>query len=463
MNYADDQPTHPLKTIFKEIISNTAVDYGVPEMKDISSAVEELAQRYVQQFNKTSFLHIDRIQPCGSMVEKTSLWKSCSVFQGPREHDINYLEFDYLAVLEKPWNCMFKKGCSNCLRITTNYGQVMDSSDDDYPSDDVISPAVDNPFHNFSFDASFHSELHSTIASLCNCYKVKKGNEDDSDYRRTHKYTETYGMHRKRCHKCTVYRNTGCLCIGSTEEARYLSKDTGEFSFLLMWKSSANSLFASHSKTLRRSEPIQLLHIFVDFLPAFEVKRRNGSKRNLNANFVVPKNCNLCERYKTWRGSNCLSEVNAVRFQLSDHHKRCYVVMKCIIAQVKSSQEFFHFIPKGYHVKCAILNHNKQCSLNDGDYSKCILKVLQDLKSAYQDRYLKAFIDDSSLIEDDRPETLMQGEVILTGIIEALTQVRMELIEWKTGHSCPYSPEKVIRRIVKTVEGEIENQPPFEH
>ena len=442
-----------LKTLFEELLQDVSIDYTNPEIQDIESSVEELTQRYVNRFNEnSSSFHIECIQPCGSMVEKTSLWKSCSVFEGPRKHEINYIEFDYLAVLQKPRDCVLKKGCSSCLTVIGKTDASMESGANHHGRDD--------PFSIFNLDERFHSEVHSTISSLCGCYNIKKGTQNNLALRRkTYQYLEKSGGTRT-CRRCTVYRQTGCLHIATTIEAGYLSKDPNDCSFLLVWKSTANSLIASHSKTLRRSEPVQLLHIFVDFLPAFDLR---GNKMNLNANFAIPKGCQLCDRYMTWRASNCISEVGAVRSQLSENHKKCYKVLKCIFAQVKSARELYSFYPKGYHVKCAVLNHGKRCSGDTEDFSKCVLKVVQDLKCAFLGNFLKSFIGDSNLIEGHRPESLMDADTTLTGIWKALNQLNTELREWKNGRSCPYSPEKVVRRIIQTVEEEVKNEPPFEH
>ena len=443
-----------LKTIFDELLHDICIDYTSQEIKDIESAVEELTQRYVNSFNEHSdSFHIKRIQPCGSMVEKTSLWKSCSVFEGPREHNINFIEFDYLAVLEKTPECVYQKGCSNCLIVQTKQEASKSAGRSNHWQNS------DDPNNIFNFDKRFHSEVHSTIAATCNCYTVKQGQHPNLAVpRKTYRYQEK-GSTSRTCRRCTVWRQTGFLHIATTNEAGYLSKSPDECSFILVWKSSANSLIAAHSQTLRRSEPIQNLHIFVDFLPALDIK---GLQPALKADFVIPKGCGLCDRYMTWRASNCLNEVNAIRSKLSRNHKNCYKVLKCICAQVKASVGISHFYPKGYHVKCAVLNHEKQCS-DDINYSKCVLKVAKDLQKAFHRGFLKAYVSDSNLLEGNHPESDMVADTILRGVVKALGELDTEIEGWKSGRSCPYSPEKVIRRIIKTVEEEIKNEPPYEH
>ena len=447
-----------LKAIFDELLQDVCIDYIRQEIKDIESAVVELTQRYVNSFNEHSdSFHIKQIQPCGSMVEKTSLWKSCSVLKGAKEHDINFIEFDYLAVIENPTDCVYQNGCSNCLMVKSR-------KEKELPKTVGVSAGRLNPWQNindpnnlFNFDARFHSEVHSSIAATCNCYTVKQG-KGLVARRKTYQYQEKSSTSRI-CRRCTVWRQTGFLHIATTDEAGYLSKSPHECSFILVWKSFANSLIAANSQTLRRSEPIQILHIFVDFLPALDIK---GLQPALKADFVIPKGCGLCDRYMTWRASNCLNEVNAIRSKLSRNHKNCYKVLKCICAQVKASVGISHFYPKGYHVKCAVLNHEKQCS-DDINYSKCVLKVAQDLQKAFHRGFLKAYVSDSNLLEGNRPESNMRADTILRGVVKALGELNTEIEGWKSGRSCPYSPEKVMRRIIKTVEEEIKNEPPFEH
>ena len=443
-----------LKAIFDELLKDICIDYTSQEIKDIESSVEELTQRYVNSFNEHSdSFHIKRIQPCGSMVEKTSLWKSCSVFEGVKEHDINFIEFDYLAVIEKPSDSVYQNGCSNCLMVRTR-------SEKELPKTVGVSgaewPDSDDPNAMFNFDQRFHSELHSTIEASCSCYKVKQESHS-SDHRQIYRYQET--STNTTCRRCTVWRQTGCLHIATTDEARYLAKNPLDCSFILVWNSSANSLTAAHSQTLRRSEPIQFLHIFVDFLPALEIK---GSQRAIKADFVVPKGCGFCERYMTWRGSNCLNEVSAVRSKLSCTHRKCYMILKCIFAQIQAAIDFPHFYPKGYHIKCSVLNHGKYCS-DDGDFSKCVLKVTQDLQVAFQRGFLKSFVSDLNLIEGEHPDSLRSADVKLSAVVEALCHISSEISEWKSGRSCPFTPEKVIRRIVRTVVEADRTRPHYEH
>ena len=72
----------PMCALLDDLLKSATVDYTNKEIKDIVSAVEELVKRYVDHFNRTCVpnLRIIRIQPCGSMAEKTSLWKWFSVF-----------------------------------------------------------------------------------------------------------------------------------------------------------------------------------------------------------------------------------------------------------------------------------------------------------------------------------------------------------------------------------------------
>ena len=83
-----------LQEIFHHIISNAPVDFNNEETQDIQSAMHTMLERIRTRVNSRYIIDIARIQPTGSMAERTSLWK-----YGLRRN--LYLEFDFLAFFTK--------------------------------------------------------------------------------------------------------------------------------------------------------------------------------------------------------------------------------------------------------------------------------------------------------------------------------------------------------------------------
>ena len=90
-----------LNTFFEEILKTSSVDYGDKEIEDIQTAVLELLERIVGKINERGLFNISRIEPCGSMAEKTTLWKTLDKDKVKETTTEKYLEFDFLAILEK--------------------------------------------------------------------------------------------------------------------------------------------------------------------------------------------------------------------------------------------------------------------------------------------------------------------------------------------------------------------------
>ena len=179
---------------------------------------------------------------------------------------------------------------------------------------------------------------------------------------------------------------------------------------------------STNCKTLRKSEPIHLLHISIDPLPVFQINERDQSKLSVSADFVVPKVCLACKLYRSaWRASNCLKEVEIAKFKLNAGHQKCYRVVKCIFAQVKLYE--LSEYPNGYSVKMAMLTHCKTCASKD-DFSKCVLDVLRNLQSHFQ-RYnwhMPSSIDGSDIIGWIQPDSLWASSDCINAIVKVFKE-----------------------------------------
>lgn len=104
-------PTDKLNSLLKEIVPKVAVDYGNTEIQEIQIAVEKLLMGGVYRINRRGIFSISGNAPCGSMAEKTAVWRTRNKsletltpadFQTalPRSDKRNmYIEFDYVAFM----------------------------------------------------------------------------------------------------------------------------------------------------------------------------------------------------------------------------------------------------------------------------------------------------------------------------------------------------------------------------
>ena len=152
---------------FDNIVKHVGIDYNIREIQDIHTAVFEMFHRISRRINERGVFIIARIQPGGSMAEKTSLWKSSK--------STRYLEFDFLGVLERSCMLQTQENCPGCMKVNGvlvntellgRHGYI-----DNYTS-----------FHSGEYiykapklvDAIFKGEINSSIVSSCSCFRLIK-------------------------------------------------------------------------------------------------------------------------------------------------------------------------------------------------------------------------------------------------------------------------------------------------
>ena len=434
---------------FCELVANNAtVDFDSEVTKDIRESVFELLERAVVKLTERGLFRVDRIQPCGSMAEKTSLWKTHreKKLTGDLEACLKYLEFDFLAVLEKARNytpceqeliglsnlkSFIKKigkasddrRCSGCMDV--DYSPIDESlfSKNSYTEEDVLKWKQSRGMADHSrVNELFSRELFSSIASLCNCLTVKT---DDNWY--SYSFQPTKGT-RKNCNKCCVFKNTGYLEVSTsvTIKGKYILTLPENCSIVFLWNCPNSPLQAPNDKTLEKTIQITCLPIYVDFLPAFEVTdpeiccNSQGAKQSAaNPLFIVPKHCSSgC--LGSWRVSNCLAEIDMFTIYISSNHKRCFLVLKYM-------NEKFLF-GSGYHLKTVVLNHtkSKSCSAESENFRKCIFTILEDLLMSYESGVLRGFDRNVNLIENIDRQALSEKKLVADRMLEFLTNVEKE-------------------------------------
>ena len=125
-------------------------------------------------------------------------------------------------------------------------------------------------------------------------------------------------------------------------------------------------------------------------MPAGEVLKAepDGTAHNHNF-FLVPKHCNICNSSEHWRKSNCMAEMAFIVNEMSHKHRKCYQIMKYCL----SNNEIHGTGINWYHLKTVVLNHSRECLDTSEESAECVLKVLTDLKRAYESKKLISFHD----------------------------------------------------------------------
>ena len=363
-----------LKTFYKNILRNAPLNFNNKEIQDIQIAVRQMLERVTAQINTESPFKISYIQPCGSVEEKSSILKSTvfphlyngdlmSILSVWVPYDYNgvrltkYIEFDYLAIIDLPDVVRLEGSCPAC-----RFGQ------------ESIRSQVD---HVFS------SQLGRSMASLCSCFSlVFHGRKDDCQPPRFS--FEPANPDINGCPSCTVTMDTGCLTV----MPKVINNNQGDCSLKLLWTSYVSSLSDFDcSDTLQTTKQIQYLPIHIDFIPARKISGQQIKRSN--PLFLVPKRCSFCQCRR--RLSDCLGEIEYFLNNVSEKHKKTYLIIKFI-------SQFFVYPPK-YHLKIILFQHCKICTDTSEDYATCVLSILRELEQSYENGVLMAFSGNVNLLK----------------------------------------------------------------
>ena len=361
-----------LKTFYETILRNAALNFNNKEIQDIQIAVTQMLERVTVQMNTEpeSPFKISYIQPCGSMEEKASILKSESwlPYDYNGERLTKYIEFDYLAIIDRPDDVRLEGSCPGC-----HFGQ-----------ESTLKRGNGDKFRlGDGFDDVFNSQLGRSTASLCGCFSLMcLGDEDDNPFSRFS--FEPANPNINGCPSCTVTMGTGCLTV----LPKIMNGYRGGCSLKLLWTSYVSSLSDFDcNDTLQTTEQIKYLPIHIDFIPACKISGQqiNGS----NPLFLVPKRCSYCDY--PCRLSDCLGEIEYFLNSVSEKHRKTYLIIKFII-------QFFRLLPK-YHFKIVLFHHCKICTDTPEDYATCVLSILRELVQSYENGALMAFRGNVNLLE----------------------------------------------------------------
>ena len=422
----DETKKRKLNGLFEEIITKACIDYSKQEIQDIQKAVRTMLERVVTRVNKRGIFKIARIEPCGSMTEQTSVWKYNKDIWIREER---FAEFDFLAVLDystKTENCYF---CDACVGIS-DLPLFVDAMKK-VLSKNVSKFCEDKTFARDRFYRLFWSEVNTCLGSACHCFSVELRTgflpfggfkyilaaESESEY---------------RCDKCVVEMDTGILRVNPSV---YIGPESdANCSLVFVWKSKENTLVVCDRLLKEKPEQLNTLSIHVDFLPALEVLKTDPGKAEcVHDVFLVPKDCKVCDRNETWRKSNCMSETAYIVNEMSVKHRKCYKLIKYYLSifvpsyfdmsYANSMNSPVHRI-NGYVLKTAILNHSRDCLDSSEAGVDCVVKILTELKDAFEAETLRSFHNSSVNVYPKRDKgSINEDKRFLQNVMERLYSI----------------------------------------
>ena len=378
-----------LNTLFDDIIEKISIDYTNQEIKELQSAIFKMLGRIKEKVNERGVFNISHIQPCGSMPEKTAIWK------WDESAGQSYTEFDFLAVLKNSTEGIAGNECLGCLRVTKPPVNLECLK--------TLYTDIKDPLYSCINDIRvinnlFIQELLKSMTSDCHCLSPEfKDSSHDGLYR---KFSITgSGQYETVCDKCSVRMPTGTLRV-NTNVTIDINTAPMNCSLVFLWESKTESLMAPVDVSLNQIEPVITLTIYVDFIPALQFFKLGSSDDVLKLEhdrFIVPKRCawrNTCENRGVdgaWRMSSCLLEMNAM-LKLDNRLRKCYQIVKFLCQTMARSYKFGFYPVNRYHVKTIALNHSRTCSDSQSKgCADCVVGILYELQTAYESEDHDAF------------------------------------------------------------------------
>lgn len=394
-----------------DISANVRVNTDKKEMQDINSAVNILVGRYVRALGKRNpKLKVSSIQSAGSMAEDTALWKSV---RRSRERENKFIEYDFVAVLENYGNTFRIQGsCQACRDVYDNQSK---------------------PISYMDFETEFHSSLYSTIHS-CSCQDV------DSDL--------TNFQSLKSCKNCVI-RDTGYLHYAAGSVNFQAVKKSENCSLVFYWTSFKKTLVAPNIETSRLTELIHRLIIRIDLIPALCITKRVAGAKCDARQYVVPKMCpvNWCK--DGWRLSNFIREQQAFKGDVTEKHKKCYILIKYLYGQMIYWTENEMYL-KTYYLKVAFLLHCQTCPKDDNCF-QCSIDILRSLIMGYNMKALaQPFSSEMGKIRLSANIYIYEGSVVnILCILNVISKLSSHL---ETQPNCVHFGKKCSELVQETMQ-----------
>ena len=317
-----------MNSFFEDILKTSSVDYSCNEIEDIQTAVLEMMERIAVKINERGLFNISRIEPCGSMAEKTALWKTdtISAFNEKETISEKYLEFDFLAVLAKTDDLkLLMLDCKGCKEvhgsllnntILQKYGYIEMLRNINLKDVDINNPEI--------IDRIFQREVFASIVSLFNCWTIQ-GEFYDNCFKGLSgsSYTRKFYHSSAGCTECSISRASGTLEIAPGYYG------TRGCTLILQWESKSSSLFAPVGYSINQTQNMKRFEIHIDFIAALETlqETQQGDTQTVDPKcFIVSKRCHVRYDSIRWRISGCIEEIKAIKNEFSTKHKKCYMI-----------------------------------------------------------------------------------------------------------------------------------------
>ena len=435
-----------LDELFEDLLRRASIDYSNREIRDMQAAVHTMLERMVAKVNERGIFKVSRIHPCGSMTEQTSLWK-CDNMTG-----IIYTEFDCLAVLENilhetSFNTSGCKGCAMLLELPIDY-KVLDK----YYAGTVLSEISNFFVNSENFDILFVKEIDTSLRSLCSCAqgimnerdKMATGcdlwfvNTSTGILRVSSSLSVVRDINNKGPEKCSLILHwtskANSLVVSEPLLLSQLKTITAfpiYVDFLPTLGLFKQDIFPGEpitelpmmnlhgrdptgeliNQNLYEEDPRlelvdQLTGLTHDSVKRFVTEISVGGQVRTTSLilgdssehecFIVPKRCCICDRYNAWRKSGSLSEITLyIVNEMSEKHRKCYMITKYLLS---IADRHLHDI-NSYHINTLAMNHSKKCSVASDSCAECVLEMLNELLSAYQNETLKSFSLDVNIFD----------------------------------------------------------------
>ena len=379
-----------LNELLGELHSITAIDYTKQEILDIESAVHEMLLKICEQINTRGRFKVSRLQTCGSMAERASVWKHLKhgEYWIGLEDDDAYVEFDFLAILGK-FVEEKTKDCPECAEV------------DNAKPDKCISAGVAISSDPSDLKQQFFKEVFASVDALFLCLSAQ------ITYVYNGKIEEVSFKHNSSvCDGCIV-RPTGILHLNTSIPILLHSESQtpSKCSLILEWRSNHGTLYTANLESTQ-ARKAKNLPIFIDLLPAFESKTPHVSPFGYAfQTFLIPKYCNFCCSSPTvtyWKKSMCLSEIHTVANEMTDKHRKCYRIIKLLLELMDDTIWYYSYLNQ-YEVKTMVFHHTRTCMDSSDDCVDCVLRILCEVQHAYETQNLKSFHSDQKF--DDISDT----------------------------------------------------------
>lgn len=277
-----------------EVVKKFKIDFSNSEVQDIYSAVSEMLDRVKRKANKRGVFSITFNEPCGSMKEKTALWKYDWRTRKP------FIEFDFLAILKTSADIKFTKRCPECFSV--NILPVnLELFAKYYKS--MYDLNLRRQINSFVTDNIFMQETSYCLSSLCSCLSVKYSESacgEGTCIMLGFSFKPSSPEKEQGCDKCIVNKLTGTLRVNTSVKSSGYGKPS---SLVFLWESKAKTLCTRDKQLSPSTHKMDYFTIYIDFLPALEVLQSEqqesigeGCPSSYERyGYIVPKNCVVCD------------------------------------------------------------------------------------------------------------------------------------------------------------------------